>query len=357
MQNYSDTHNNTFELKSVANTQKTENEFNTSFEATSPIRNTMRDANNVIPMPFINLSGVKVIKKDGTKEEYNITKVVNAVKKSAARMMITFSDDEIRKICELVNYKVSQNYDNEVRIMAYDVALMGEKKGKDNNDNSVLTNLRLIPESDSYRRQLVDMRAYSGVTTTEQAINIKRYFYENEMDWLILDTMTIGMGVYDELIKVTYDEKTDKEYPAWCAYNDDDLKARASKDAIPVIYAFTGSSERNSLMASHTRDLLQRKRVELLVPNEQAVDYLNEVYGYDDAMIQETAVQHPLVQIHCLRPAAAVADQIILPGHNRGSIIDVGIAAVAAVALVLALRGPIGQTVDTDGGPAAVRAR
>ncbi|HIS53514.1 TPA: anaerobic ribonucleoside-triphosphate reductase [Candidatus Galligastranaerophilus gallistercoris] len=68
-------------------------------------------------MPFINLSGVKVIKKDGTKEEYNITKVVNAVKKSAARMMITFSDDEIRKICELVNYKVSQNYDKEVRIM------------------------------------------------------------------------------------------------------------------------------------------------------------------------------------------------------------------------------------------------
>ena len=117
MQNYSDTHNNTFELKSVANTQKTENEFNTSFEATSPIRNTMRDVNNVIPMPFINLSGVKVIKKDGTKEEYNITKVVNAVKKSAARMMITFSDDEIRKICELVNYKVSQNYDKEVRIM------------------------------------------------------------------------------------------------------------------------------------------------------------------------------------------------------------------------------------------------
>ena len=117
MQNYSDTHNNTFELKSVANTQKTENEFNTSFEATSPIRNTMRDANNVIPMPFINLSGVKAIKKDGTKEEYNITKVVNAVKKSAARMMITFSDDEIRKICELVNYKVSQNYDKEVRIM------------------------------------------------------------------------------------------------------------------------------------------------------------------------------------------------------------------------------------------------
>lgn len=170
---------------------------------------------------------------------------------------------------------------NEIRIMGYDVALMGEKKGKDNNDNSVLTNLRLLPEADSYRRQLVDIRAFSGVTTTEQAINIKRYFYENEMDWLILDTMTIGMGVYDELIKVTYDEKTDKEYPAWCAYNDEDLKARASKDALPVIFAFTGSSDRNSQMATHMRDLLQRKRVEMLMPNEQAVDHLNQIYGYD----------------------------------------------------------------------------
>ena len=116
MQNCSDNCNNTFELKSVVNTQKNETEFSASFEATSPIKNTMRDTNNVIPMPFINLSGVKVIKKDGTKEEYNITKVVNAVKKSAARMMITFSDDEIRKICELVNVKVSQNCDREVQI-------------------------------------------------------------------------------------------------------------------------------------------------------------------------------------------------------------------------------------------------
>lgn len=116
MQNCSDNCNNTFELKSVVNTQKNETEFSASFEATSPIKNTMRDTNNVIPMPFINLSSVKVIKKDGTKEEYNITKVVNAVKKSAARMMITFSDDEIRKICELVNVKVSQNCDREVQI-------------------------------------------------------------------------------------------------------------------------------------------------------------------------------------------------------------------------------------------------
>lgn len=170
---------------------------------------------------------------------------------------------------------------SELRIMGYDVAMMGTKNGRDDNDNSVLTNLRCIPESSSYRRQLIDIKSYSGLTSSEQAQNIKRYFYEHEMDYLILDCRGNGMAVYDELIKVTYDEKLDKEYPAWCTYNDDDLKARSVKDAIPVIYAFHGTAELNHNMATHLRDLLQRKRVELLEPSDKAIDFLNEVYGYD----------------------------------------------------------------------------
>lgn len=170
---------------------------------------------------------------------------------------------------------------SEIRIMGYDVALMGTKNGKDNNDNAVLTNLRCIPEATSFHRQLVDIKAYSGLTSTEQAKNIKRYFYENEMDYIVLDCRGNGMAVFDELIKVTYDEVTDKEYPAWTAFNDDDLKARAAKDALPLIYAFHGTSEINHKMATHVRDLLQRGRVELLEPMEKAIDFLNEKYGYD----------------------------------------------------------------------------
>lgn len=170
---------------------------------------------------------------------------------------------------------------SEIRIMGYDVALMGTKNGKDNNDNAVLTHLRCIPEATSFHRQLVDIKAYSGLTSTEQAKNIKRYFYENEMDYIVLDCRGNGMAVFDELIKVTYDDVTDKEYPAWTAFNDDDLKARAAKDALPLIYAFHGTSEINHKMATHVRDLLQRGRVELLEPMEKAIDFLNEKYGYD----------------------------------------------------------------------------
>ena len=50
---------------------------------------------------------VCIIKKDGTKESYNVQKVINAVKKSAARMLITFSEEDLKRICDFVNKNVS----------------------------------------------------------------------------------------------------------------------------------------------------------------------------------------------------------------------------------------------------------
>ena len=48
---------------------------------------------------------VCIVKKDGTKEQYNVQKVVNAVKKSATRMLITFSDEELKRICDKYGLK------------------------------------------------------------------------------------------------------------------------------------------------------------------------------------------------------------------------------------------------------------
>ena len=44
---------------------------------------------------------VKVVKKDGTKEEFNVQKVVVAVNKSAYRALITFTEEELKRIDEI----------------------------------------------------------------------------------------------------------------------------------------------------------------------------------------------------------------------------------------------------------------
>ncbi len=59
---------------------------------------------------------MKVIKKDNTKENFNINKVINAVTKSAERVMVTFSDSETDFICKFVEEKVRLIGKDEIKI-------------------------------------------------------------------------------------------------------------------------------------------------------------------------------------------------------------------------------------------------
>ncbi len=51
---------------------------------------------------------VKVVKKDGTKEDFNVQKVVVAVNKSAYRALVKFTEEEIGFICKFVEEKVEE---------------------------------------------------------------------------------------------------------------------------------------------------------------------------------------------------------------------------------------------------------
>ena len=48
---------------------------------------------------------IKVIKKDGTREEFNVQIVVVAVNKSAYRALVTFTEEENDIICNFVKEK------------------------------------------------------------------------------------------------------------------------------------------------------------------------------------------------------------------------------------------------------------
>ena len=52
--------------------------------------------------------GVKVIKKDGSLEAFNVQKVIDAVGKSAYRALTKFTDEEKRHICQTVIDKVNE---------------------------------------------------------------------------------------------------------------------------------------------------------------------------------------------------------------------------------------------------------
>lgn len=59
---------------------------------------------------------VKVVKKDGTKEEFNVQKVVVAVNKSAYRALVKFTEEELGFICSFVEEKVDARNAAEIPI-------------------------------------------------------------------------------------------------------------------------------------------------------------------------------------------------------------------------------------------------
>ena len=59
---------------------------------------------------------MKVVKKDGTKELFNVQKVVVAVNKSAFRVLTKFSDDEIDFICRFVDEEAKKMGKEEIEI-------------------------------------------------------------------------------------------------------------------------------------------------------------------------------------------------------------------------------------------------
>ena len=58
---------------------------------------------------------MQIIKKDGTLSEYNDEKIVSAISKSAERVMVNFTDEEVKKVCDKVKSRLPQQ--NEIRIL------------------------------------------------------------------------------------------------------------------------------------------------------------------------------------------------------------------------------------------------
>ncbi len=64
----------------------------------------------------LKLNSIHVIKKDGTREEFDNNKIINAVRKSATRMLVEFTDVELKEICEFVDENIVRMNKTEVTI-------------------------------------------------------------------------------------------------------------------------------------------------------------------------------------------------------------------------------------------------
>ena len=184
-----------------------------------------------------------------------------------------------------VKYKCNiPRIEDEVRIIACDIAMMG---GNDN-DNSVFTCLRLIPEatesdanSFGYRIQMPYMEAHNGLDTLRQVIRIKQLEHDFDADYIVLDARSFGISVYDAGARMVYDDERGIEYAPWRCMNNAEIAGHVqASGAKGNLYAVTANLRLNNDMAVNVMELLRSGKIELPVNTSEAEEILMQNKEY-----------------------------------------------------------------------------
>lgn len=172
----------------------------------------------------------------------------------------------------------------EIRILSCDIAGMA---GADN-DASAYSILSLIPNARGYERRLVYMESMTGGHTTTQSIRIRQLYEDFDCDYLVLDTQSMGLGIFDQLVQPLFDKERNVEYEAWDCINDPSMSARCmAQNAPKVIYSVKGNQQFNSDCAVALRDNLRRGKFKLLVDDREGREYLLNLKGFATLPIEE----------------------------------------------------------------------
>lgn len=182
----------------------------------------------------------------------------------------------------------------EVRIVSMDIALMGSNKSI-KNDTTAFTLMRLLPEGDGYRRDVVYLESLAGVHSELQAIRLKQLYYDFEADYVAMDTNGNGLAVFDSCTKILYDKDRDVEYPAWTVINSEMMDDRKmDKNAIPVIYSIKANNEINHKVATGLRSAFEKKKIRLL---------MNDIEAREDMIQNKGLLKKPVEeQVYLLKP-------------------------------------------------------
>ena len=205
---------------------------------------------------------------------------------------------------------------NEIRLLTADIALLESA----NNDNTSIWVIRLIPDGGKYKKILAFGESLHGLNSIIQTKRIKQLFYELNCDYAVIDTQGSGVGIFDQATAETYDEDRNIIYPAWTVINPEDVKMvnrTISSNAVPVIYSVKTPIQLKSAMFGNMKDILTSNDLSLLCETQEAIEYLNQNFGYykieDDEL--RARMLNPYVQTDMLISESINLEQVVTQGY------------------------------------------
>lgn len=205
--------------------------------------------------------------------------------------------------------KKPQKRMGEVRVLSVDVAISSKK----DSDNTVLCAFSAVERSDHYERQLKYIEHHNGMKIPEQALAIKRLWYDFDIDYLAFDIHVVGLALYDELTKETYDPDRDIEYPAFVCYNDETYFERAyDKNGVKNIFSINASSIINDAMIRNLRVSLTNGKLKLL---QSENDFRDMMMKQDESWINASQDKKIFDELPYVQTTILINESINLNGE------------------------------------------
>jgi hypothetical protein len=238
----------------------------------------------------------------------------NSISKNRKAKYAMLPDRLSSKLKSGNGFRIPAKLNGEKRILSADIALMAS--GKHKNDAAAIFINQMIPSSAGrYSKNIVYCDTAEGLHTADQALMIRRLFDEYQCDYLSLDIVGIGLGVFDALIRDIVDPETGKLYPSLSVCNDAALaEQRCIKGAEKAIWVIRGNQQFNSDCAVLLREGFKSGKIRLLTNEYDAEKLLDDIGGYKSLSPQEQLkIQMPYIQTTLL------VDELVKLQHDDSS--------------------------------------
>lgn len=172
----------------------------------------------------------------------------------------------------------------EIRIIGADIAISSGKQ----NDNSVFTLMRVLPNGGKYERQVVHIEAHNGMKPEVQSLTIKKLKEDFDADYIALDRSGVGASVWSELQKVQSCPKRGVEYPAYTSMNDDNtVDKAAARGSLPIVYTIANPTAtfNNDIAVGLLSAFEKKNKLKLLIDH---LDARTEIVNDDPSFLKKT---------------------------------------------------------------------
>lgn len=181
--------------------------------------------------------------------------------------------------------KMQKKVPGEIRLIGMDIATSGAK----NADSTCLCVLSLMPGSNGqFVRSVIYIETMSGAHTYDQAVRLRQLSDDYQVDYVVIDTNGVGIGVFDNLTRPLNDEERGCVYGPWSCINDKIMAERCrTPDAPKMIYSVKANAAFNSAAAVLLRDCLRRDKVRLLCSEIDANERLTLNRFYNKLSVED----------------------------------------------------------------------